>query len=198
MLHITKAIIVEGAYDRQRVEEVCDAYCFATGGFDVFADKEKREFIRRLAKEKGIIVLTDSDRAGFAIRAHIKSIAGEGRVLHAYTPEIYGKERRKAKPSAEGKLGVEGMEPETLEEVLRPFAEGSAPPPSDPVTKRDLFELGLAGGRNSAGGRRRLCERLGIPSGISANALIEAINAIMTKKQFYRIVNSIKLDFTSE
>ena len=119
MLHITRAIIVEGTYDRQRVGEVCDAYCLATGGFDIFADREKRAFIRRLAEERGLIVLTDSDRAGFAIRAHIKNIVKKGEVLHAYTPEIYGKERRKDKPSAEGNLGVEGMEREMLENILR-------------------------------------------------------------------------------
>ncbi len=192
MLHITKAIIVEGAYDRRRVEEVCDAYCFATGGFDVFADGEKRDFIRRLAKERGLIVLTDSDRAGFAIRAHIKNIVKEGEVLHAYIPEIYGKERRKPRPSAEGKLGVEGVDRQTLEEVLRPFAADFSAPPPDPVTKAELYELGLTGAADSAARRRKLCERLGIPSRISANSLLEAVNAIMTKKQFLDIVNSIK------
>ena len=193
MLHITKAIIVEGAYDCRRVEEVCDAYCFATGGFDVFADGEKRDFIRRLAKERGLIVLTDSDRAGFAIRAHIKNIVREGEVLHAYIPEIYGKERRKPRPSAEGKLGVEGVDRQTLEEVLRPFAADFSAPPPDPVTKAELYELGLTGAADSAARRRKLCERLGIPSRISANSLLEAVNAIMTKKQFGEVVNSINL-----
>ncbi len=193
MLHITRAIIVEGTYDCRRVEEVCDAFCFATGGFDIFADGEKRNFIRRLARERGLIVLTDPDRAGFAIRAHIKNIVKEGEVLHAYTPEIYGKERRKPRPSAEGKLGVEGMDRQTLEEVLRPFAADAPPLPPDPVTKLDLYELGLSGAADSAARRRELCERLGIPSRISANSLLEAVNAIMTKKQFGEVVNSINL-----
>ena len=193
MLHITQAIIVEGIYDRQRVSEVCDAYCFATGGFDVFADREKRNFIQRLAKERGIIVLTDSDRAGFMIRSHIKNIVKEGEVLHAYIPEIFGKERRKDKPSAEGKLGVEGIERRALEEVLRPFAAENIPEQGEPVTKTDLFELGLTGGPDSAARRKALCAALGIPAGISANSLLEAINVTMTKKQFLQVVNSMNL-----
>ena len=192
MLHISKAIIVEGIYDKQRVAEVCDAFCFATGGFDVFADREKRDFIKKLAKEKGIIVLTDSDRAGFMIRAHIKNIVKEGKVIHAYIPEVFGKERRKDRPSAEGKLGVEGIERTALEEVLRPFADGAAER-GEPVTKLDLFELGLTGGPDSASKRKHLCAHMGIPADISANSLIEAVNAIMTKKDFYQVVNSIKI-----
>ena len=192
MLHISKAIIVEGIYDKQRVNEVCDAFCFVTGGFDVFADREKRYFIKKLAREKGIIVLTDSDRAGFMIRAHIKNIVKEGQVLHAYIPEVFGKERRKDRPSAEGKLGVEGIERTALEEVLRPFEDGTAER-GEPVTKLDLFELGLTGGPDSASKRKHLCARMGIPADISANSLIEAVNAIMTKKDFYQVVNSIKI-----
>lgn len=193
MLHISKAIIVEGIYDKQRVNEVCDAFCFVTGGFDIFADKEKRSFIQRLAKEKGIIVLTDSDRAGFMIRAHIKNIVKEGEVLHAYIPEVFGKERRKDRPSAEGKLGVEGIERTALEEVLRPFADGAQAYSGEPVTKLDLFELGLTGGSDSSAKRKLLCARMGIPADISTNSLIEAVNAIMTKKQFCQVINSIKL-----
>ncbi|MGN1098575.1 MAG: toprim domain-containing protein [Clostridia bacterium] len=192
MLHITRAIIVEGAYDRQRVNEVCDAFCFVTGGFNVFKNREKREFIRLLAREKGIIVLTDSDRAGFLIRNHIKNIVREGEVINAYIPEVFGKERRKDKPSAEGKLGVEGIERAALTEVLRPFSEGEGQS-GEPVTKQDFFELGLSGSENSGELRRLLCKRLKIPVGISPNSLIDAVNAIMTKKQFYEIVNSIKL-----
>lgn len=193
MLHITQAIIVEGVYDRQRVAEVCDAYCFATGGFDVFADKEKKDFIKKLARERGIIVLTDSDRAGFMIRSHIKNIVKDGEVLHAYIPEVFGKERRKEKPSAEGKLGVEGIERQALEEVLRPFAAGNEPEKGEPVTKLDLFELGLTGSADSSDRRKELCRRLEIPAGISTNSLLEGINAIMNKKQFMQVVNSMKL-----
>ena len=192
MLHISRAIIVEGIYDKQRVNQVCDAFCFATGGFDIFADREKRDFIKKLAKEKGLIVLTDSDRAGFMIRAHIKNIVKEGEVLHAYIPEVFGKERRKDRPSAEGKLGVEGIELSALEEVLRPFAGGEGER-GEPVTKLDLFELGLTGGPDSSAKRKRLCTHMGIPADMSANSLLEAVNAIMTKKQFCQVVNSIKL-----
>lgn len=194
MLHIKEAIIVEGIYDKQRVEKICDAYVFTTGGFDVFAQKEKREFIRRLAREKGIIVLTDSDRAGFLIRNHIKNIAGDVKIKQAYIPEIYGKERRKDKPSAEGKLGVEGIDDEILREVLSPFAKEPSPlKDEDKVTKADLFEWGLSGSADSAQKRKSLCRRLQIPENISANALLEAVNAIMTKKQLCDIINSANL-----
>lgn len=192
MLHITRAIIVEGAYDRQRVNEVCDAFCFVTEGFNVFKNREKQEFIRLLAERTGIIVLTDSDRAGFLIRSRIKSIARGGDVVNAYIPEIFGKERRKDKPSAEGKLGVEGMEREALERALAPFA-AKGEINADPVTKADFFDLGLTGLPDSAARRKELCQRLKIPVHLSSNALLEAINAIMTKKQLYETANSIKL-----
>ena len=196
MLHIEKAIIVEGVYDRQRVGEVCDAFCFATDGFKIFKDREKREFIRLLAREKGLIVLTDPDRAGFLIRSHIKNIVREGEVFQAYIPEIFGKERRKAVPSAEGKLGVEGMEREALEETLRPFACGGAAADGGEITKADLFSLGLSGGKDSREKRAALCRALCLPAQLSANALIDAANAIMSKKDFLRAANSIIFDFT--
>ena len=189
MLHITQAIIVEGIYDRQRVAEVCDAYCFITDGFKIFKDKEKREFIRLLAREKGLIVLTDSDRAGFLIRSHIKNITGDKNVRHAYIPEIFGKERRKPQPSAEGKLGVEGIEREALTEVLRPFAEGEGER-GEEVTKADFFELGLSGGPGSREKRELLCKKLGLPTGLSANAMLDAVNAIIGKKAFFNTINS--------
>ncbi len=200
MLHIDRAIIVEGVYDKQRVSEVCDAFCFVTDGFKVFKDREKREFIRLLAREKGLIVLTDPDRAGFLIRAHIKNIVREGEVLQAHIPEIFGKERRKSAPSAEGKLGVEGMEREALERTLRPFAaEGNArgeDARSEAVTKADLFALGLSGGAGSRERRAALCRALCLPTGLSANAMLDAVNAIMSKKDFLRAANSIIFDFT--
>lgn len=192
MLHIEQAIVVEGIYDRQRVNEVCDAYCFVTDGFKVFKDKEKKEFIRFLAREKGLIVLTDSDRAGFLIRGYIKNIAGEKNVQHAYIPEIFGKERRKDKPSAEGKLGVEGIEREALTMVLQPFANGGGAR-GETITKADFYELGLSGREGSRELRSKLCRQLKIPAAISANSLLDALNAIMTKKQFYDAVNSINL-----
>lgn len=193
MLHINEAIIVEGIYDKQRVNSVCDAYVFATDGFNVFKNKEKRTFIRRLAKERGIIVLTDSDRAGFLIRNHIKNIVGNIEIKQAYIPEVFGKERRKDKPSAEGKLGVEGIEAKALEEVLLPFAKENSVPKGEGITKADLFELGLSGGNNSGEKRKVVCRQLKIPENISSKGLVEAVNAIMTKKQFTEIANSINL-----
>ena len=196
MLHITQAIIVEGIYDRQRVTEVCDAYCYITDGCKIFKDKEKREFIRLLAREKGLIVLTDSDRAGFLIRSHIKNITGDKNVRHAYIPEVFGKERRKAAPSAEGKLGVEGMEREALRKVLLPFADGEGVR-GEEITKTDLFELGLSGGEGSKQRREALCRKLRLPTHLSANGLLDAANAIMTKKSFFDAAFSINSLFTT-
>ncbi len=192
MLHIERAIIVEGVYDRKRVGEVCDACCFETDGFKIFRDREKRELIRLLARERGLIVLTDSDRAGLMIRSCVHNITGGNGVVNAYIPEIYGKERRKDKPSAEGKLGVEGMNREALTEVLRPFAS-EAGLVGEKVTKTDFYEMGLSGADGSRKRRERVCASLKIPVSLSANAMLDAVNAIMTKKQFAELLNSLNL-----
>ena len=182
MLHIEEAIIVEGKYDKMLVERVCDAPVFTTEGFRIFNDKEKRGFLSYLAQKHGIIVLTDSDRAGFMIRNHIKGLIKSGTVKHAYIPEIYGKEKRKISPSKEGKLGVEGMMPELLEKVLSTYSKENTI--KTKITKTDLFDAGLYGGTGSAASRLSLCEKLSVPSGISTNALVDALNALMTREEF--------------
>ena len=188
MLHIGLAIIVEGKYDKMRVERVCDAPVFTTEGFRIFKDCEKRRFLCRLASSCGILVLTDSDRAGFLIRNHIKGIVGEGKVYHAYIPEMDGKERRKRRPSKEGHLGVEGMEDKLLEDILKKYTADCEI--REKITKTDFFEAGLYGGANSAAARIALCKRLSVPAGISADAMIDAVNALITKEEFFEMVTN--------
>ena len=186
MIEIKEAIIVEGKYDKMRLSRICSSPVFTTEGFRIFKDKEKRDFLRKLAKERGILILTDSDRAGFMIRNHIKGFVDEGTVRQAYIPEIFGKEKRKTSPSKEGKIGVEGMEDEALLKVLRQFS--SPVSPKVKITKTDLFERGLYGGADSAAARTELCKSMSIPSGISVNALVDALNALITKEEFLEIV----------
>ncbi len=183
MLNIKEAIIVEGKYDKMRLERVCNAPVFTTEGFRIFKDKEKREFFKKLAKERGILILTDSDRAGFMIRNHIKGFIGDENIHQAYIPEIFGKERRKNKPSKEGKLGVEGIDEKILQEVLQKYL--SPDEHKEKITKTDLYEKGLYGGADSAAARIKLCTHLSIPVNISVNNLLDALNALITKEEFY-------------
>lgn len=185
MINIKEAIIVEGKYDKMRLEMVCSSPVFTTEGFRIFKDKQKREFLQNLAKKRGILILTDSDRAGFMIRNHIKGFIKEGTVKQAYIPEIFGKEKRKASPSKEGKLGVEGIDEDALIEVLEKYS--SPQTAGEKITKLDLYDTGLYGGAGSAAARMSLCKRLSIPEKISANALLDALNALMTKEEFLEI-----------
>ena len=185
MISIKEAIIVEGKYDKMRLEKICSSPIFTTEGFRIFKDKEKRDFFRSLANTRGILILTDSDRAGFMIRNHIKGFVDEGTIRQAYIPEIFGKEKRKATPSKEGKLGVEGIDVDILTSVLKKFA--SPLESGEKVTKTDLYELGLYGGADSSTARMLLCKKLSVPQKISTNALLDAINALMTKEKFLEI-----------
>lgn len=185
MLNIKEAIIVEGKYDKMRLERVCSSPIFTTEGFRIFKDKEKRKFLKTLAKERGLLILTDSDRAGFMIRNHIKGFVTEGEIKQAYIPEIFGKEKRKSSPSKEGKLGVEGIDEKLLSEVLSKYA--SPLDSSEKITKNDLYDSGLYGGTDSAAARISLCRKLSIPEKISVNALIDALNALITKEKFLEL-----------
>ena len=189
MIHIKEAIIVEGKYDKMQLEKICDAAIFTTEGFRIFKDTQKRDFLKKLAQKCGILVLTDSDRAGFLIRNHLKAVVGEGNIRHAFIPEIYGKEKRKAAPSKEGKLGVEGIDLTMLKEVLLKFS--SPTESADKITKADLFDLGLYGGTSCAAARLLLCRHLSLPSKISVNALVDAVNALMSKDEFFRLVGEL-------
>ena len=191
MVKIREAIVVEGRYDKNTLRQIVDAAIFETGGFGVMRDKKLLELLRRAARERGLIVLTDSDGAGFVIRNYLKGAIREGRVLHAYIPDLQGKERRKSSPGKEGKLGVEGMEPRVLLEALRRCGatfedEAAAAPSRDPITKRDLYTLGLTGWPDSAERRDLLKRKLGLPEHLSTNALLEVLNLLYEREDFLR------------
>lgn len=184
---VKEVIVVEGRYDKNTLSQVVDAVIVELGGFAVFNDKEKQAFLRKLAKERGIILFTDPDGAGFVIRNRVKGNIPEGRVLQAYVPDIYGKEKRKRKGGKEGKLGVEGMPPEVLVEALRragaTFEDDSNAPQRAGLTKADLLEKGLIG-PDSAARRAALQQRLGLPSRLTANGLLEALDLLLTREEF--------------
>ena len=191
MIKIKEAIVVEGKYDKIKLSSILDAVIIVTDGFRIYKDREKLALIRHYAEATGIIILTDSDRAGFKIRSFIKGSVKNGKIYNVYAPDIYGKESRKEKPSAEGKLGVEGISPELLLEAFKKAgikASDAAPNP-DPITKTDLFELGLSGGLGSSELRRDLQRRLGLPELLSANSLVEILNTMMTKKELVSLLS---------
>jgi len=182
-------IVVEGRYDKNTLAQVVDATVVTLGGFAVFNNKEKLAFLRRLAQERGLIVLTDSDGAGFVIRSYLKGALPKERVKQAYIPDIYGKERRKRTPGREGKLGVEGMRPDVLLEALRragaTFEDETAEDrQKELITKADLFELGLTGTADSASRRRALLRQLDLPEHLTPNGLLEALNLLYDRNSF--------------
>lgn len=182
MISVKEVIVVEGRYDKNTLSQVFDAVIVETAGFGVFKDREKLALLRRLAEARGLVILTDSDGAGLVIRNFLKGAIDPALVKMAYVPGIAGKERRKARPSKEGLLGVEGMSPETLIEALRRAGAtlgGEAPTHrSGDITKATLYELGLSGGPDSAKKRRELLRRLGLPEKLGANALLDVLNAL--------------------
>ncbi len=179
-LKIDRPVIVEGKYDKITLSAVLDANIIPTGGFSIFNQKEKMALIRRLGEERGVIVLTDSDGAGKLIRAHLSSALPKEKIIHLYTPAIAGKESRKKAPSKEGLLGVEGMAADRLREIFAPFAVGSEVqrPRGRAVEKRDFYADGLSGGAGAAEKRESLAAHFSLPRGMSANALLEAINLL--------------------
>lgn len=183
MVKIREAIVVEGRYDKNTLSQIIDATIFETAGFGIFKNKEHMTLLRKVAETRGLIVFTDSDGAGFVIRNHIKSAIPGKYLKHAYIPDIAGKEKRKAAPGKEGKLGVEGMSREIILEALRASGatiEGEAVTPSSQITKQNLMELGLSGGQNSGEKRRALLKKLELPEHMSANAMLQALNILYT------------------
>ncbi len=184
---IKEVIVVEGRYDRNMLLQVVDATVVETGGFSVFNDREKLNFLRRLAEKRGLILLTDSDGAGFVIRNYLKGALPKEHIKQAYIPDMPGKERRKRKAGKEGKLGVEGMTPEILLEALRrsgaTFGGETLSPPPAPITKADLLERGLIG-PGSTQTRNELLHRLELPEHLSPNAMLEALNILFTLGEF--------------
>lgn len=193
---IREVLVVEGRYDKNTLAQIVDAVIIPLGGFSVFRDREKLHLLRRLAEERGLIVLTDSDGAGFVIRGYLKGALPKDRVKQAYIPDIAGKERRKRVPGKEGKLGVEGMKPAVLLEVLRRCGatfEAQPPDPEGirtPVTKADLVEWGLSGGPDSAVQRKQLLRRLDLPEYLTANGMLEALNLLYSREDLVRLISS--------
>ena len=193
MLEISLPIIVEGKYDRERVLSVARATVITTDGFGIFKKDEKAALIRRLAAAGGVIVLTDSDGAGLVIRNYIHGILPPDKIFDIYTPEVKGKEKRKAEPSKAGLLGVEGMDRGWLENALSPFAGGiSRREPK--VTKTDFYLLGLSGGDGSSEKRKKLAGLLDLPCNLSSNSLINAINLAVSEKEYLSAIEKLKTE----
>ena len=191
-IKLTEAVIVEGKYDKIKLSNILDAFIIETNGFAVFKDKTKLSFIKKLAKERGIIILTDSDHAGFMIRNYISSGVPKEQIKNVYIPDIFGKEKRKNAPSKEGKLGVEGMTKEVIVEALsKAGITSSKSVCSDPVTTVDFYDLGLTGGAGSKAKRKALCKALDLPEFLSTSSLISCINNFMTKEEFYSFCQNL-------
>lgn len=191
MIRIREAIIVEGRYDKNTLAQIVDAPILETSGFGIFHNRQRLALLRRLAETRGIIVLTDSDGAGFVIRNYLRGAIDPLQVKHAYIPDVAGKERRKRTASKEGKLGVEGMRPDVLLEALRRAGatiEGEETPAAGArITKTDLYAAGLTGGADSKAARQRLLAQLDLPEHLSTNALLEVLNALMTREEFQKL-----------
>jgi ribonuclease M5 len=191
MIRVKEAIVVEGKYDKIKLSSLVEGVIIEVGGFGLFKDREKLQYLRELAEKRGLIVLTDSDGAGFLIRHKLSSCIPPNQLKHAYIPDILGKERRKAAPSKEGKLGVEGMELSVLRQALENAGAtledatvgGEGSPFKGDVTKADLFAWGLAGKPDSAARRKELQRRLGLPERLSANGLLQALNALYSREE---------------
>ena len=191
MVKIKEAIVVEGRYDKNTLSQIVDAPIFETRGFGIFKDKAQMTLLRQVAQRRGLIVFTDADGAGFVIRNHLKSAIPGQYLKHAYTPDIFGKERRKSAPGKEGKLGVEGMRPQVIVDALRKAGatfEGENSAPVHQITKQDLMELGLSGGADASAKRLALLKKLDLPQHMSANAMLQALNVLYSLEELTAIV----------
>lgn len=194
MIKLDKAVIVEGKYDKIRLSNFIDAIIIETDGFRIFSDREKTAFIRKLAKEKGIIIMTDSDAAGFRIRNFIKNVAADGEVLNVYVPDVFGKEKRKIQPSKEGKLGVEGLTEELITQAMEKAGVTHSMTVTvnrRDITVTDLFEDGLTGSNNAKERKYRFLRHLGLPCRMSNNQLLKLLNTFMSFEDYKKAVNEI-------
>ena len=195
MIKLTQTIIVEGKYDKIKLSSFIDANIIETNGFRIFADKEKMNMIRTLADKTGILILTDSDSAGFKIRNYLCGCIDKSKIKHIYIPEILGKEKRKSKPSKEGTLGVEGVSRQIIEDALKRAgvldSDKSISKNSNPITKFNLYEDGLIGGENSAILREKLLQKLSFPKYISSNNLVATLNNIMNYDEYKEIITEL-------
>ena len=188
MHSVKEVIVVEGRYDKNTLSQVVDAVILETSGFGIFNDAAKRRLLKKLAETRGLILLTDSDAAGFLIRNRIKGFIDPALIKHAYIPDVYGKERRKAQVSKEGKIGVEGMRPEVLLDALiragATIDEREMVATSPRISKADLYALGLSGREGSAEKRKKLLRQLELPERMSADAMLDVLNALMDREGF--------------
>ena len=194
MVKIKEAIVVEGRYDKNTLSQIVDAPIFETKGFGIFKDKAQMALLRQVAEKRGLIVFTDADGAGFVIRNHVKSAIPGKYLKHAYTPDVFGKERRKTAPGKEGKLGVEGMRPEIILDALRKSGatfEEEEHTPANQITKQDLMELGLSGGADASTKRLALLKKLGLPEHMSANAMLQALNLLYSLEELTALMREM-------
>lgn len=195
MVKIREAIVVEGRYDKNTLSQIVDGVILETAGFGIFKDKQQLRLLRKVAEKRGLIVFTDADGAGFVIRNHIKSAIPGKFLKHAYTPDVFGKERRKSAPGKEGKLGVEGMTREVILESLRKagatFEGETEHRTAGAITKADLMELGLAGLPGSEENRKKLVQHLDLPERISPNGLLQALNLCYTLEELRTFMERI-------
>lgn len=193
-IKIHEAVIVEGRYDKIKLSNIIDAFILETDGFSIFKDKKKLTFIKKLALERGIVVLTDSDHAGFMIRNHIAGAVPKQQIKNVYIPDVFGKEKRKAAPSKEGKIGVEGMSTEVILNAFEKAGVTASKVTCDnPVTTVTFFELGLTGGADSKKKRKALCAELDLPEFLSVSSLISCINNMMSKEEFAEKVKAMRI-----
>lgn len=192
MLKIKEAVIVEGRYDKLKLSNILDTLIVETNGFGIYNDKAKLKFIKKLAQERGIIVLTDSDHSGFQIRHYLSSGVPKDRIKHIYIPDIYGKEKRKKEPSKEGKLGVEGMSEKLLLDLFNKANVSSENVLlENPVTNYDLFDMGFSGTPNAKANKKKLLKALDLPEFLSTNSLLSYINSAMSRGEFEELVSRL-------
>jgi len=196
MIRLQQAVIVEGKYDKIKLSNLLDTLILTTDGFGIFKDKEKLAFLRRLAETRGLIVLTDSDSAGFLIRNFLQSSIPPSQLTHVYIPDLYGKEKRKRAPGAEGKLGVEGVSEQVLLEAFARAgvtASNTDGPEAEKLTTADLFEHGLSGTPNSARNRKLLLQKLALPERLSTGALLRVLNEYVPRAAFFNALEELGL-----
>jgi len=198
MIRVKQAIVVEGRYDKNTLRQLVDAPIIETNGFGILSDKEKLQYLRRVAEERGLVILTDPDGAGFVIRNYLKGALPKDRVLHAYVPDVAGKERRKRAPGKEGKLGVEGMTREVLLTALKNAGaelDGEcAAPAAEAITRQDFYDVGLTGGSNSRARRKAFTHMAQLPEHMSTGALLDAVNLLMDRERFYELCGELNND----
>lgn len=195
-LVIPYPVIVEGKYDKIKLDSVIDAHIISTQGFGIFNNRDLAQLLRRLAEKSMIILLTDSDSGGKVIRSHVTGMIPKDRLIQLYVPQIKGKERRKAAPGAQGLLGVEGMDVQLLHRLFLPYASADADARyrANPLSKTDFYRDGLSGGENSSSHRDRIARACGLPAGMSANALLDALRMLLTYEEYLALVGREKED----